>query len=108
MIIVIGLHLDMTTQTSISTLDLNLYFTALRLCSLAAATQPLAEFLLVKVFKRLYLLNFWMEVVQTCPDVRYLSEVLCCATLTHTSDLEVKVLDLEKKKKKKKHVKVFT
>ena len=25
---------------------------------------------LVKVFKTLYLLNLWMEVVHTCPDVR--------------------------------------
>ena len=37
-----------------------------------------------------------MEAVHMCPDVRYLSEVLCCTILTHTSDLEVKVTDLEK------------
>ena len=30
----------------------------------------------VKVFKRPYLLNFWIEVVHTYPDVRYWSEVL--------------------------------
>ena len=44
---------------------------------------------LVIVFKRLYLLNLWMEVIHTCPDVRYWSEVLCCTISTHISDLEV-------------------
>ena len=38
-----------------------------------------------------------MEVVQTCPDVRYWSEALCCTKSTHMNDLEVKVIDLEKK-----------
>ena len=52
---------------------------------------------LVKVFKRLYLLNIKMEVVHTCPDVRYLSEVLCYTIPTRMSALEVKVTDLEKK-----------
>ena len=45
--------------------------------------------------KMLYLLNLWMEVIQTWP-VRYWSEVLCCTIPTHMSDLEVKVTDLEK------------
>ena len=69
--------------------------------------------ILVKVFKRLYLLNLWMEVVLSCPDVRYWSEVseseyftgdtsvhspvLNCTISTHISDLEVKVAGLEKK-----------
>ena len=57
---------------------------------------------LVQVFKRLYLLNLWMEEVHTCPDVRYWSEVLCCTIPTLMSDLEVKVTDLEKH-----YVKVF-
>ena len=48
---------------------------------------------LVKVFKRLFLLNRRMELVHTCIDVRY--------TQTRTSDLEV-LTDLEKK-----YVKVF-
>ena len=52
---------------------------------------------LVKVFKRLCLLNLWMEVVHTCPDVGYWSEVLCCIITTHMSDHGVKVTDLEKK-----------
>ena len=42
-----------------------------------------------KVFKSLFLLNFWMEVVHTVPDVRYWSEVLCCTILTQMSDLEI-------------------
>ena len=56
---------------------------------------------LVKVFKSLYLLNPWMDLVDTLPDVRYWSEVLCCTITTHISDLEVnsdpevKVTDLE-------------
>ena len=45
--------------------------------------------------KRLYLLNFWMEVVHPCTDVRYWSEILCCTIPTYMSDLEVKVMDLE-------------
>ena len=36
-----------------------------------------------------------MEVVHTCPDVRYWSEVLYCAIPTHLSDLEVKITNLE-------------
>ena len=44
----------------------------------------------------LYLLNLWMEVDHTCPDVRYWSEVLCCTIPTHMNDLEVKVMDSEK------------
>ena len=46
---------------------------------------------LVKVFRRLYLLNLWMEVVHISylPNVRYWSEVLYCTILTHLSDLEV-------------------
>ena len=50
---------------------------------------------LAKVFKSLYLLNPWMELVETLPDVRYWSEVLCCTIMTHIIDLEVKVTDFE-------------
>ena len=50
---------------------------------------------LVKVFKSLYLLNPWMDVVDTLPDVRYWSEVLCFTIMTHISDLMVKVTDFE-------------
>ena len=46
---------------------------------------------LVKVFKSLYLLNLWMNLVDTLPGVRYWSEVLCCTITIHISDLEVKV-----------------
>ena len=45
--------------------------------------------------KRLYLLNLWMVVVDTGPDIRYWSEVLCHTVQTHISDLKVKVMDLE-------------
>ena len=51
--------------------------------------------LLVKVFKRLYLLNLWMEIVHICHDVSYWSEVLCCAILTYMSDLDLRVMDVE-------------
>ena len=36
-----------------------------------------------------------MDQVDTLPDVRNWSEVLCCTILAHVSDLEVKVLDFE-------------
>ena len=49
----------------------------------------------VKVFKSLYLLNLWMDLVDILPDVRYWSEVLCCFISTHISDLEIKVTDFE-------------
>ena len=51
--------------------------------------------ILVKVFKSLFLLNPWMDLVDTLPDVRYWSKVLCCTITTHISDLEVKVTDFE-------------
>ena len=50
---------------------------------------------LVKVFKRLYLLNPWMEEGHTCHDVSYWSEVLICTILTHMSDLDLRVMDVE-------------
>ena len=52
-------------------------------------------YLFVKVFKSLYLLNLWMDLVDILPDVRYWSEVLCCTILTLISDLEVKITDFE-------------
>ena len=36
-----------------------------------------------------------MGLVDTLPDVRFWSEVLCYAIMTHISDLEVKVMDFE-------------
>ena len=50
-------------------------------------------FVLVKVFKRLYLLGFLIEVIHTCPNVRYWSEVLCSTIRTNMNDLEVKISD---------------
>ena len=50
---------------------------------------------LVKVFKSLYLLNLWMDLVDTLPNVKYWPEVLYCTITTHFSDLEVKVTDFE-------------
>ena len=50
---------------------------------------------LVKVFISLYLLNMWMDYVDTLHVGRYWSEVLFCTIMTHESDLEVKVTDLE-------------
>ena len=60
----------------------------------ALALLKMLKFL-VKVFRVLYLLNPWMDLVSTLPDVRYWSEVLCCTITTHISDPEVKVTDLE-------------
>ena len=59
-----------------------------------AALLKMLKFL-VKVFKRLYLLNPWMDLVGTMLVVRYWSEVLCCTITTHIDDLEVKVTDFE-------------
>ena len=50
---------------------------------------------LVEVFISLYLLNIWMDLVDTLHVVRYWSEVLCYTIMTHLSDLEVKVMDME-------------
>ena len=60
----------------------------------ASALLKMLKFL-VKVFKSLYLLNPWMDLVDTLPDVRYWSEVLCCTIMTHINDLVVKVTDFE-------------
>ena len=60
----------------------------------ASSSFKMLKFL-VKVFKSLYLLNPWMDLVDTLPDVRYWSEVLCRTIMTHISDLEVKVTDFE-------------
>ena len=46
---------------------------------------------LVKVSKSLHLLNLWIDLVDTLPDVRYWSEVLRCTIMTHICDLQVKV-----------------
>ena len=42
--------------------------------------------------KRLYLLNLWMDVVHTFPNVKYWSETLCFVIPIHMSDLEIKVI----------------
>ena len=62
--------------------------------SALAALLKMFKFL-VKVFKGLHLLNPMMDLVDTLPDVRYLSEVLCYTIMTHISDLEVKGTDFE-------------
>ena len=36
-----------------------------------------------------------MEVVHTCPDIRFWCEVLCFTILTHMNDSKVKDVDLE-------------
>ena len=60
----------------------------------ASALLKMLKFL-VKVFKSLYLLNLWMDLTVTLPDVRYCSKVLCCTITTHISDIEVKVTDFQ-------------
>ena len=62
--------------------------------ALALALLKMLKFL-IKVFKSLYRLNPWMDLVDALPDGRYWSEVLCCTIKTHISDLEVKVTDFE-------------
>ena len=51
----------------------------------------------LKVFRIGYLLNLWMDLVDTTPDVRYWSKILRCSIPTPRLliDLEVKVTDLE-------------
>ena len=64
--------------------------------ALASASELLKMLnFLIKVFKSLYLLNPWIDLVGTLPDVRYWSEVLRCSITTHIGDPEVKVTDLE-------------
>ena len=65
-----------------------------------ASTSALPELFkmlkfLVKVFKSLFLLNPRMDLVDTLPNVTYLSEVLCYTVTTHISDLEIKGMDFE-------------
>ena len=60
----------------------------------ASALLKMLKFL-VKVFMSLYLLQLWMDQVDTLHVGRYWSEVLCCTIMTHLGDLEVKVRDLE-------------
>ena len=50
---------------------------------------------LIKVFISLYLLNMFMDQVDTLHVGRYWSEVLCSTIMTTLGDLEVKVTDLE-------------
>ena len=50
---------------------------------------------LVEVFISLYLLKLLMDQVDTLHVGRYWSDVLFCTIMTHLSDLEVKVTDLE-------------
>ena len=50
---------------------------------------------LVKVFISLYLLNMWIDQVDTLHVGRYWSEVLCCITTTHLGATWVKVMNLE-------------
>ena len=52
---------------------------------------------LLKVFRIGYLLNLWMDLLDTIPDVRYWSKILRCSIPTPVlvTDLEVKVTDLE-------------
>ena len=58
----------------------------------ASALHKMLKFL-GNVFKSLYLLNLWMDLVDILPDVRYWSEVLCCTILIHINGHEVKVID---------------
>ena len=60
----------------------------------ASALLKMLKFL-VKVFKSLYYLTLWMDLVDILSDRRQWSETLCCTILTHVSDLEVKVTDFE-------------
>ena len=61
--------------------------------SVSALLKMLKSWL--KFFKSLYLLNLWMDLIDTLPTVRYWSEVLCCTITTHIGDLEIKVTYFE-------------
>ena len=73
----IAVHLYKSTGRTIAVL---MYKSTGR--SVAVTTASVSA--LVKVFsysyKRLYLLNLWMEIVHTFPDVRYWCKVLCFTT----------------------------
>ena len=60
----------------------------------ASALLKMLKFV-AKVYKTLYLLNPWMNLVDTLPDFRYSSDGLCCTITTHIGDLEVNVTDFE-------------
>ena len=49
----------------------------------------------VKVFISIFLLNTLMDQVDTFPDVRYWSDILCCTMVIHLHDIGVKFTDLE-------------
>ena len=49
---------------------------------------------LVKVSRTLYLLNMWMDLVDTLLPARYWCKVLCCTIVTHLSDIEVKDFEI--------------
>ena len=57
-------------------------FTELSAPDMIMAGYYSLTFLLAKVFKRLCLLNLWMEVDHTCPDVRYWSGPSCSKLTT--------------------------
>ena len=60
--------------------------------SVSASASALLKMLrvLVEVFKSLYLLNLWTDLVDTLLGVRYRSAVLCCTITSHISDLKIK------------------
>ena len=68
---------------------------AVTTASASASALALLKMFLGKVFTSLYLLNPWMDLVGTLPDVRYWSEVLCCIITIHIGHPEVKVTDFE-------------
>ena len=62
-----------------------------------AVTTASASALVLQNVKRQYLMNLWMDLVDTLPDVRYWSEVLCCTTQTHFDDFDMPRVGLEVK-----------
>ena len=84
-------RLYISTGRAIAVTTLSASASALASSSASASLKTLK--FLVKVFNSLYLLNPWMDLVDTLPDVRYWSDSLCYTILTYIGHLEVKVTD---------------
>ena len=71
------LALASANVSSASTFLAHLYESTCKAVAVTMALVLLKMFkFLVKVFKSIYLLNLWMDLVDILPDVRYWSEVL--------------------------------
>ena len=85
----------------VNTLHIDRYWSEVLCCTIMThlgqghrLTNFVLKFL-VKVFGSQYLLNMYIDQVDTLHIDRYCSEVLCCSIMTYLSDLELQVTDFE-------------